>query len=307
MSLKKVEYYSVAADGLTADAIIKMGSDASTNNSRLGVTGWLTFDGTCFFQYIEGEAAVIDQLYAVILADPRHHDIVTLASAAIDQRLFDGWSMHFAAGHMADSDAQSTEALVRPIEDTIEEMATRLSLRDVVALGGEPAGSPSAALGQAIESAGRRWQILAYRTFVKRMLGRRFGSITEVAAAIVELVILATNRGPAVLPNLRAFLIRRTDLTYQEISRACRDLHGAAHDRRDALMALGVLELTAAVIAVTFAVRALADVNRGELKTVRVRRLLVNLCRAALGDESLNPPPAANPKASRPWASPLIH
>jgi hypothetical protein len=308
MGLRRVEYYSQAAAGMTSDDVIRFGAVASRSNERAGITGWLTYDGTCFFQAIEGEEAAIAALYEKVLADTRHHDVVTLINKPIDRRRFDSFSISIASSGASEarSDAWARQDSVGGDSDSLDDMVNHLSLKDLVLLGGNRAPSPSAPVASAVETAARRWQTLAYKIFVKQMLGRRFGSITEVAAAIVEMVILANHRGPAALPNLKAFLMQRSDLVYQDIGRACNKLHIGAFGRGDALDGIDSLNLTTALIGVTSAMRALGETSPGMLKTPTVRRILVNLCRAALDSEVDAASPAEPPKGSRGWLETLM-
>lgn len=52
------------------------------------LTGELRFDGQLFHQTIEGEADIVTELAAEILADPNYADITIQRYEAIDQRLF---------------------------------------------------------------------------------------------------------------------------------------------------------------------------------------------------------------------------
>jgi len=52
--------------------------EASENNRSMQVTGILLFNGTEFFQVLEGEEQVVDTLFRHICDDPRHRDIVEL-------------------------------------------------------------------------------------------------------------------------------------------------------------------------------------------------------------------------------------
>jgi hypothetical protein len=285
-----------------------LAAELSSRNKSLDVTGWLNFDGTCFYQCLEGEASVIDQLYREILLDTRHHDVVTLTNKTIDSRHFEGWSMQLTERGDAEEtmDALTREELARPDGAGVEDLVTNLNLRDMVVLGGAQTTVPSLPISKAVEAAGRRWQTLRYKTFVKHLSGRRFTGITELAATIVENVLVANRRGPAVLPNLKAFLMRRADLTYYEIGKACRNLQAAVYGRGDALDGLGVTEMIAAVTAVTFSVRALNELDPAGLKKPEVRRILVNLCRAALDNDTVDATPLSGLKGNQNWIAALI-
>lgn len=61
-------------------------------NSTNSVTGCLLFDGSTFFQVLEGSPKDIGDTYERICNDPRHTDIEILAEAEISHRTFsDCW------------------------------------------------------------------------------------------------------------------------------------------------------------------------------------------------------------------------
>ncbi len=307
MSLKKIEYYSQASEAVKSDGMGDLATDLSKRNNSMHVTGWLNFDRTCFYQCIEGESAVIDDLYRKILVDPRHHDIVTLANKPIESRHFQGWSMHVSAGAREETqDTGAREALTRSDDDGVDDLVTSLSLWDMVTLGGDQATHPSMPISKSVEAAGRRWLTLRYRAFVKQFTDRRFEATTELAAAIVENVLLANRRGPSVLPNLKAFLMRRADLSYQEIGKACRKLRAGVSYRSDALDGVGATELISALTAVTFSVRALQELDSDSLRKPAVRRVLVSLCRAALVNDDIDSEQSAGLAGTRSWVEALV-
>lgn len=67
------------------------------NNADLGVTGLLCHHDGSFLQFLEGDDAVVDRLYARIALDPRHHSVLRLYREPVTERLFGDWSMALAA------------------------------------------------------------------------------------------------------------------------------------------------------------------------------------------------------------------
>ncbi|MGY6632921.1 MAG: BLUF domain-containing protein [Alkalilacustris sp.] len=67
-------------------------------NPALGLTGALYFDGTQFYQVLEGPAAALEAMYATIAADPRHCAVQRLWDGPIAQRRFGDWAMKFVDG-----------------------------------------------------------------------------------------------------------------------------------------------------------------------------------------------------------------
>lgn len=80
---------------LEIQAILTM---SARNNQERGLTGALVYDGTYFMQYLEGERAEIEALYAHIKKDPRHHDITTVICEPIVARRFEVWTLSNISG-----------------------------------------------------------------------------------------------------------------------------------------------------------------------------------------------------------------
>ncbi|SEH56868.1 Sensors of blue-light using FAD [Rheinheimera pacifica] len=74
-------------------AINKIKLRAEPNNLRRNITGALLFTERYFLQYLEGEAAVVDALYASICRDKRHTNVRLLLRKPIQQRDFSRWSL----------------------------------------------------------------------------------------------------------------------------------------------------------------------------------------------------------------------
>lgn len=62
-------------------------------NPSLGVTGLLCCLDGVYMQYLEGEDAVLDELFASIRKDSRHSGATILERRPIPQRAFPQWSM----------------------------------------------------------------------------------------------------------------------------------------------------------------------------------------------------------------------
>lgn len=68
--------------------------DASiARNRALDVTGFLVLRDDIFLQVLEGEEAVVTDLYAKIARDPRHEACQILGTQRIMMRHFAGWAM----------------------------------------------------------------------------------------------------------------------------------------------------------------------------------------------------------------------
>ena len=65
-------------------------------NAKLQITGMLFYLGTAFLQVLEGEGHSVDSVFARILVDKRHTQVMTISREPIDERSFPNWTMDFA-------------------------------------------------------------------------------------------------------------------------------------------------------------------------------------------------------------------
>ncbi|TWT89477.1 BLUF domain-containing protein [Stieleria varia] len=94
-SLIQLVYASAATVEFSDEMLRELLRFARDNNHSLNVTGVLLFiDGT-FFQVLEGEPQVVHSLYEKIEKDPRHTNVLQLASREIEERNFGQWSMGY--------------------------------------------------------------------------------------------------------------------------------------------------------------------------------------------------------------------
>ncbi len=68
------------------------------NNPRRGLVGALYYADGHFFQCLEGSSEAIDDLYATLLADPRHHDLKVLSRSIVSRASFTDWAMKYVPG-----------------------------------------------------------------------------------------------------------------------------------------------------------------------------------------------------------------
>lgn len=97
--------YSSYRTAVSDEQVIDMILRASRKNYRLGLTGALWFGETRFFQVLEGEAAVLRDLYARIASDERHTNVRVLVESTLPKRRFTAWGMYvFEGDEQADID-----------------------------------------------------------------------------------------------------------------------------------------------------------------------------------------------------------
>ena len=90
-----IVYQSSAVGQPTTAELRFLLKQSRMNNSQLGITGLLLYGAEEFLQVLEGEEAVVQQMYATIQADYRHTHITTLSDGPIKARVFSDWSMGF--------------------------------------------------------------------------------------------------------------------------------------------------------------------------------------------------------------------
>ncbi|MBF7982031.1 MULTISPECIES: diguanylate phosphodiesterase [Rahnella] len=76
--LSTLIYRSRICEGLSPSSLEGMISHASSKNELSSVTGILLFDGTHFFQLLEGPEKAVSSIFETICADSRHHNVVEL-------------------------------------------------------------------------------------------------------------------------------------------------------------------------------------------------------------------------------------
>ena len=90
-----VTYASSATHLMSVGQLVDLIEQIRPKNVRLGVTGLLLYSGGNVVQTLEGEEQVVDDLLAVIAADPRHADVRVVDRRLVDERAFATWSMGF--------------------------------------------------------------------------------------------------------------------------------------------------------------------------------------------------------------------
>jgi len=76
--LTTIIYRSHLSDDVPVKTLDNLATDANKINETFDVTGILLFDGTHFFQLLEGSDEAVKAIYARICADSRHHNLVEL-------------------------------------------------------------------------------------------------------------------------------------------------------------------------------------------------------------------------------------
>lgn len=93
--LTHVIYTSVATRPFETPELLELLDRARRHNEQAGLTGMLLYADGNFFQVLEGEAPVIEALYARIQRDPRHAHMTRIIHEPIPERAFADWTMGF--------------------------------------------------------------------------------------------------------------------------------------------------------------------------------------------------------------------
>ena len=94
-ALMNLIYASSATRKMHDQDLIDILSKSHENNRRLDITGMLLYRGGNFLQVLEGEEAVLDERFKVILKDARHYQVTLLLKRPVPKRHFENWEMGF--------------------------------------------------------------------------------------------------------------------------------------------------------------------------------------------------------------------
>ncbi|MDP4908506.1 MAG: BLUF domain-containing protein [Burkholderiaceae bacterium] len=91
--LVRLLYVSRALDPNVNEETDSILDSSRQHNITNGITGILCYGGGIYLQAIEGGRKQVNELYAHIIRDTRHKDVVLLHYEEITERRFGGWTM----------------------------------------------------------------------------------------------------------------------------------------------------------------------------------------------------------------------
>ncbi|MFB9245912.1 BLUF domain-containing protein [Massilia antarctica] len=91
--LVRLLYSSRAVASPQPDTIHDIMCQAHAHNPGHGITGVLCHSEHVYMQVLEGGREAVNALYAKIVHDPRHTDVVLLHYEEINERRYAGWTM----------------------------------------------------------------------------------------------------------------------------------------------------------------------------------------------------------------------
>lgn len=142
--LIRLIYASTASDNVDLNEFKSILLQAQTNNYQRDLTGMLAFNSKIFLQALEGSRKQVNELYAKLMLDPRHHTVTILGYKEIAERHWSSWSMGFAAPNSNNRalflkySQQSTFNPYGMLADATEKMLMELSDTTIAMTSGEP-------------------------------------------------------------------------------------------------------------------------------------------------------------------------
>ena len=95
-SLYHLIYASKETHKVSEDEILELLSQSRQANKKLSITGMLLYNESSFFQVLEGEKDIIENLFAHIAKDKRHEKVTKIIFEVIPERKFSEWSMGYS-------------------------------------------------------------------------------------------------------------------------------------------------------------------------------------------------------------------
>ncbi|WP_299215434.1 BLUF domain-containing protein [uncultured Aquimarina sp.] len=92
---RTISYVSTANQTLTNAEVNKLFEFVKLHNDSQNITGILMYSDGNFFQVLEGEHDLIQNLYKKILLDPRHYNIIKIFDRAITNCSFSEYHSSF--------------------------------------------------------------------------------------------------------------------------------------------------------------------------------------------------------------------
>ena len=90
-----ISYVSSVNDQLSEKEIQEVLDFSKNWNNEHNITGILLFSEGNFFQVLEGEKALLKELFPRIVADERHHNIITIFEKEVSQTKFKRYKADF--------------------------------------------------------------------------------------------------------------------------------------------------------------------------------------------------------------------
>lgn len=93
--LRRLVYSSRASKPMQDQDFVRLLEISRKNNQANHITGLLVYADGDFLQVLEGEADVVQVLFAIIAEDNRHQHCRILSDTPTEERVFNEWNMGF--------------------------------------------------------------------------------------------------------------------------------------------------------------------------------------------------------------------
>jgi hypothetical protein len=95
MSLFCLVYTSISNQEMSDDRLKDLLKKLRAKNETSDVTGMLLYLDPFFLQVLEGEEAIVNELFNIIKQDSRHNKVSLIYKKPIEMRSFPDWTMGF--------------------------------------------------------------------------------------------------------------------------------------------------------------------------------------------------------------------
>ena len=102
-------YASRATQSFSGLALNNLIERSKAKNEHHGITAVLLHQRGLFLHGVEGQAAEVRAIYAIVRADPRHRDARVLVETSVCERLFIGQPMGFHDTELRESEGVQTD------------------------------------------------------------------------------------------------------------------------------------------------------------------------------------------------------
>jgi len=126
-TMMRLIYMSSAVKLFSPEELENMLEGHRQKNLKAGITGLLLYKDGNFLQVLEGETAVVDDLFAKIQRDPRHRQIKMFFRESVPAREFPNWSMAFRNLELEkDSSREGFNSLLNQEEVNLSQFSTKV-------------------------------------------------------------------------------------------------------------------------------------------------------------------------------------
>ena len=134
-------YVSTAVGPMTTAVTGTILRSAQAHNAAHGITGVLCQGRGVYLQILEGEKSTIESLYARIVLDKRHHNVVLRQQQDITRRRYGNWAMaHVDMSHLEHAEAESSHhTMFNPYLAAADELMAKI---DALIAAGKMINSP---------------------------------------------------------------------------------------------------------------------------------------------------------------------